>query len=147
MRNRLLFLAVLAATLGAQAPAPRPVNPDAARALWRSIKKQLTAANGEDYFRANLENADLPVLIGTLLSATPADQPSELLVNLSGGDSPEVTLKLTDESGRLSQVGHLNGPLAPGSQIQFRGVPVAFTREPFMLTFEVPVIPPRAAQH
>lgn len=35
MRNRLLFLAVLAGTLGAQAPAPRPVNPNAARALWR----------------------------------------------------------------------------------------------------------------
>lgn len=134
MRNRLFFLAVLAGMLGAQ---PGPVNPNAARALWSNIKKQLTAANGEEYFRANLENSDMPILIGTLLSATPTDRPAQLALNLSGGSTPEVTLILTDESGRLSQPGHLNGPLAPGSQIQFRGVPVAFTREPFMLTFEV----------
>lgn len=138
MRNRLLFLAVLAATLGAQ---PGPVNPNAARALWSNIKKQLTAANGEEYFRANLQNADLPILIGTLLSATPNDHPAQLVLNLSGGSTPEVTLILTDESGGLSRPGHLNGPLAPGSQIQFRGVPVAFTREPFMLTLEVSSVP------
>ena len=133
MRNRLMFLAVLAATLGAQAPAPQPVNPNAARALWRTLKNQLTAANGEEYFRMMLENADVPVLIGTLLSATPTDRPGQLVLNLSGGGTPEATVIFKD--GR--QDGHLNGPLAPGSQIQFRGIPVAFTREPFMLTFEV----------
>ena len=54
MRNRLLFLAVLAGMLGAQ---PGPVNPNAARALWRSIKNQLTSANGEEFFRTRLQNA------------------------------------------------------------------------------------------
>lgn len=130
MRNRLMFLAVLAGMLGAQ---PGPVNPNAARALWSNIKKQLTAANGDEYFRLALQNADMPVLIGTLLSATPTDRPAQLVLNLSGGSTPEATLIFKD--GR--QDGHLNGPLAPGSQIQFRGIPVAFTREPFMLTFEV----------
>lgn len=130
MRNRLLFLAVLAGMLGAQ---PEPVNPNAARALWSNIKKQLTAANGDEYFRLALQNADMPVLIGTLLSATPTDRPAQLVLNLSGDSVPEATLIFKD--GR--QDGHLNGPLAPGSQIQFRGIPVAFTREPFMLTFDV----------
>lgn len=130
MRNRLLFLAVLAGMLGAQ---PGPVNPNAARALWSNIKKQLTAANGDEYFRLALQNADMPVLIGTLLSATPTDRPAQLVLNLSGDSVPEATLIFKD--GR--QDGHLNGPLAPGSQIQFRGIPVAFTREPFMLTFDV----------
>lgn len=134
MRNRLLFLAALAVALVAQAPAPQPVNPNAARALWRSLKNQLTAANGEEYFRMMLENADLPVLIGTLLSATPTDRPAQLVLNLSGGSTPDATLIFKDQSGRD---GHLNGPLAPGSQIQFRGIPVAFTREPFMLKFDV----------
>jgi len=92
----------------------------------------------EEYFRANLKNADVPVLIGTLISATPA----ELVVNLSGDNTPEVTLVLKDERNHAA---HLNGPLAPGSQIQFRGVPVAFTREPFMLTFDVETVPPKAS--
>lgn len=65
---------------------------------------------------------------------TPTDRPAQLVLNLSGGSIPEATLIFKDE-GR--QDGHVNGPLAPGSQIQFRGIPVAFTREPFMLTFEV----------
>ena len=131
MRNRLLFLAVLAGMLGAQ---PGPVNPNAARALWRSLKNQLSSANGEEYFRTQLQNADLPVLMGTLLSATPTDRPAQLVLNLSGDRIPEATLLFRNEN---RQDGHLDGPLAPGSQIQFRGVPVAFTREPFMLTFEV----------
>lgn len=143
MRYRLMFLAVLVSTLAAQAPAARPVDLNAARALWRNIKNQLTAANGEEYFRLNLENADVPDLIGTLVSATPANQPAQLILNLSGGSTPEVTLIFKDERRQDS---HLNGPLAPGSQVQFRGIPVAFTREPFMLTFEVGTAPAKAVQ-
>jgi len=33
----------------------------------------------------------------------------------------------------------LKGPLVPGSIIQFEGVPIAFTKEPFMLTFGVSI--------
>jgi hypothetical protein len=33
----------------------------------------------------------------------------------------------------------LNGPLLRGSLIQFEGVPTAFTKEPFMVTFGVSI--------
>lgn len=123
----------------AQVPKTRAVNPDdASRAMWRSIKKQLTAQNGNEYFLNILQNADMPMLIGTLLSATPYEQPNTLIVSLSDGSTPEATLRFTDEGGRYS---HLNGPLVRGSQIRFEGIPVAFIQEPFMLTFEVSTSP------
>jgi hypothetical protein len=47
--------------------------------------------------------------------------------------SPEVTLHLMDDAGKET---HLNGPVIVGSQIRSEGVPVAFTKTPFMLTLE-----------
>jgi hypothetical protein len=79
------------------------------------MKKQLTDANGQNF----VQNAAVPLLIGTLLSATPNDQPSTLVLSMSDGITPEVTLHLKDN--------------------KFEGVPVAFTQNPFMLTFDVPL--------
>jgi hypothetical protein len=53
---------------------------------------------------------------------------------MSDGITPEVTLHLKDNNLKDS---HINGPLMRGSQIQFEGVPAAFTQNPFMLTFDV----------
>ena len=127
----------------AQRSASRGVDVNAIHALWISIKNQLTGApgagpNGEDYFRCCLENADLPFLIGTLISATPKEQPSILVLSLTDGITPDVTLRLTDNNGKEN---HLNGPLMRGSQIQFKGIPVSFTQNPFMLTFVVTTDP------
>ena len=122
----------------AQSSNSRRVDVDAIHALWISIKNQLTGSNGEEYFTRSLKNADVPLLIGTLISATPKEQPSILVLSLTDGITPEVTLHLTDKNGRES---HLNGPLMPGSQIQFEGIPVSFAQNPFMLTFEVPTNP------
>jgi len=91
-------------------------------------------------FTDAVQYAAVPLLIGTLLSSTPTDQPSTLLLSMSDGITPEVTLHLTDNNGRES---HLNGPLMPGSQIQFEGIPVSFTQNPFMLTFDVTTDPKR----
>ena len=50
------------------------------------------------------------------------------VLDLDGGDNPEVTLKLENP---------LPGKAEKGTEIQFQGVPSAFTKEPFMLTFDV----------
>ena len=132
-------LLVVSAVLGsAQASNSQGVNIKAIRALWSSIKKQLSGPNGVDYFHNALENADLPLLIGTLISATPEQQPSTLVLTMSDGTTPEVTLRLKDDSWRDA---HLSGPVMRGSQIQFEGVPSAFTQNPFMLTFDVQLTP------
>jgi hypothetical protein len=76
-----------------------------------------------------LDHAALPLLIGTLLSSTPNEQPNTLVLSMSDGITEEVTLHLKDNKWKDS---HVNGPLIRGSQIQFEGVPIAFTQNPFM---------------
>ena len=97
-------------------------------ALWKNIKDQLTAANGEQYFTDQLKGTAPPKMKGKLISAKPAVNPKELVLNLDGTNTPEVTLKL--ETG-------IPGKAPEGTELQFQGVPSAFTKEPFMLTFDV----------
>jgi hypothetical protein len=113
----------------------------ASKQLWSAIKTSLTEPDGEEYFENNLKNAMVPggaggvtLFTGTLLSAEPAAQPSVLVVAISDSITPEVTLQLKDSEWKDT---HLNGPLMRGSVIQFEGVPTAFTKKPFMLTFGV----------
>ena len=65
---------------------------------------------------------------GKLISQKPALRPKELVVGISSPDTPEVTLKFENA---------LPGKAEPGTTIEFEGVPSAFTKEPFMLTFDV----------
>jgi tetratricopeptide (TPR) repeat protein len=97
-------------------------------ALWKNIKDQLTAADGETYFNEKLKGTAPPKLRGKLVSTKPAIRPKELVLDLEGGNTPEVTLKLETP---------LPGKAEPGTEIQFEGIPSAFTKEPFMLTFDV----------
>jgi hypothetical protein len=92
-------------------------------------------------FENSFKNAMVPggaggvtMFIGTLLSAEPEAQPSVLVVAISDSTTPEVTLQMKDAEWKDA---HLNGPLLRGSLIQFEGVPTAFTKEPFMVTFGV----------
>ncbi len=119
-----------------------PLQPDP-REFWTIIKTALTAPDGQDYFEHNLKGAMDPggadgvdLLIGTLVSAEPVAQPAFLIVAISDAKTPEVTLRFKNSEWKDT---HLNWPLMPGSAIQFEGVPVAFTKEPFMLTFDVSV--------
>jgi hypothetical protein len=124
------FLALLPGPVGlAQTSKPTPI-----RAMWDGIKNHLTGSGGQQYFQDILNEAELPTLEGTLISATPPDNPSVLVVGMSDPSLPEVTLRLRDEHGNEY---HLNGPLMRGSQIRFEGVVKAFTQQPFMLTFDV----------
>jgi hypothetical protein len=97
-------------------------------ALWLSIKRQLAGPGGADYFESGLKGAQLPALRGTVLSTTWTESTSQFVLNLSGGSTPEVVLRVTGSTNPH--------PPERGSEIQFAGVPLAFTREPFMLTME-----------
>ena len=107
-------------------------------ATWMSVKGQLADTNGQQYFDSQLKDSDMSgqngakLLKGTLVEAKPACRPKELLVaipmpNATGTPVPEITLKLDTA---------LTGKPETGGEIQFNGVPSAFTKEPFMLTMD-----------
>jgi tetratricopeptide (TPR) repeat protein len=104
-------------------------------ALWKSIKDQLVADTGQQYFDTSVKGAAIPGGVkgvtkfkGTLISQKPALNPKELVLGITSPDTPEVTLKLENP---------LRGKADPGTVIRFEGVPSAFTKEPFMLIFDV----------
>lgn len=96
-------------------------------ALWMGIKGQLSDTNGDQYFESEVKNADIPKLKGTLVDAKPACRSKELTVALSDATHAEVTLKLDMA---------LTGKPKTGTEIQFKGVPSAFVKDPFMLTMD-----------
>lgn len=97
-------------------------------ALWMSLKKELLGENGEQYFNEHMKDAAVPKLKGKLISFSPARGVKELVLGLEQGDRPEVTLKLDAA---------LAGTADPGVEIEFEGIPKAFSKDPFMVTFEV----------
>jgi TolA-binding protein len=97
-------------------------------ALWLSVKKELVGASGEQYFESSVKGAAVPKLKGTVISGKPPLNSKELVVGIEKADVPEITLKLDAA---------LKGKPKPGNVIEFEGVPAAFTKEPFMLIFEV----------
>ena len=101
--------------------------------LWSVLKRSLTGADGEEFFRQKMKDCVLPVMAGTLISSTPAERPTVLVIGLSDPSSPEITLRLKDDGGKDAS---FNGPLVRGSQVRFEGTVTAFTKDPFMLTIE-----------
>jgi len=101
-------------------------------ALWLGIKGQLAdPATGKQYFDGQLKDSAVPKLKGQLLEGKPACRSKELLVAIpppdaQGAPTAEITLKLDAA---------LNGKPNPG-EIQWEGVPSAFTQDPFMLTMD-----------
>ncbi len=96
-------------------------------ALWLSIKKQLLADNGMEYFNSSVKNTAVPALRGYLIAQSPPRRPDTLVLGLSDRSTREVTLKL-DQAFRY--------PAGRGTVINFRCVPRTFTKQPFNLTFE-----------
>jgi len=99
-------------------------------ALWMRIKGALADTNGAAYFESDLKDHDVPPLKGTLLEGKPACKSKELLVAIplpdqQGNPVAEITLKLDAA---------LTGKPETGATIQWKGLPVAFTKDPFMLT-------------
>ena len=114
----------------AKAAAENPV-----LAFWNDIKENLTGDGGAAYWNA-MENAGLPPpgklpgdkLKGKLISATPENRPKELRLSIGGGDTADVTLKFDEP---------LPGKMDPGGEISFFGAAKEFSKDPFMITFEV----------
>jgi tetratricopeptide (TPR) repeat protein len=101
-------------------------------ALWMGIKSQLTAPDGEQYFASNMKDAAVPKLKGTVMGGTPECRSKEVQVavpepNQQSTVTPEITLKLDSA---------LTGKPVAGTEIQWEGVPSAFSKDPFMLTMD-----------
>jgi hypothetical protein len=104
-------------------------------ALWMSIKKELTGPNSDAYFAASVKDAHLPggamgvqKFKGKVIEHKPARNPKEIVLGMSDATTREVTLKLDFA---------LVGRAEPGTELEFEGVASEFTKDPFMLTFEV----------
>lgn len=93
---------------------------------WYNLKDLLSAADGEAQF-AQIKGTDAGgPYKGKLISATPETRPKELVVSVSDGLTPEVTLKFETA---------LPGKAEPGIELEFNGEAEAFTKDPFNLTF------------
>lgn len=93
-------------------------------AAWMSIRRQLTAADGQQYFATNLQNKAIPDLKGTVVKSTAAHSGKELLVAMTDESGPEVTIELTSP---------LRTFFGSGSKIEFHGTAQFFTTDPFNL--------------
>jgi hypothetical protein len=108
------------------------------KALWKDLKTALIGDGGQAYFDSSMKGAALPGGIekagqkvtkfrGKLVSATPETNPKELVLSISG-DIGDVTLKLDAP---------VRGKMEPGGEISFDGIASSYTKEPFMVIFDV----------
>jgi len=106
---------------------------DPALALWGNIRESLTAEGGEKYFTDSMKSALIPPdsmspFKGALIRHDPAKNPKTLVLGIQDPNKADVTLKLEEP---------MTGVAPAGTVLQFRGAPESFTKEPFMVTFEV----------
>lgn len=99
-------------------------------ALWMRVKNELAAPNGDQYFTEHVKDTALPQLRAKIISHKPAKFPKEIVVGIEKDGVAEITLKLENPPKGAVKAD-------PGTEIEFEGTPVAFTREPFNLTVEV----------
>jgi hypothetical protein len=92
-------------------------------AIWKRIKEELSAENGQQYFESGMKDAETPELTGYLVE----QRPKEIVLALSDKTTPEVTIVFETP---------LTGKADPGTQLDFTGVAKSYTKEPFMLTLE-----------
>ncbi len=61
--------------------------------LWKSIKEQLTGADGANYFNSGMKDALLPTLKGKVVKLEPELKPKTVVLSLEDGTTPDATLK------------------------------------------------------
>jgi len=99
------------------------------------LKAGLTGGDSATFFES-MKDALLPGTAtpgvtkfkGKIISMTPANRPKEIVLGIEKGDVGDATLKFEEA---------LPGKVEAGEELAFEGVAKAFTKEPFMLTFEV----------
>ena len=96
--------------------------------LWKSIKTQLTGADGATYFGSSMKDAQLPTLKGKVVKLTPEVKPKVLVLALEDGTTPDATLKFEMP---------LAGKVDVGTELSFEGVPESYTASPYMVVFNV----------
>ena len=90
-------------------------------ALWMGVKKMLTAPDGAQYFESQMKGRRFRRSRASVLSAKPAVRSKEIVVGVADPNTPEITLKLDAP---------LKGKPEIGEEIEFEGVPSAFSRRP-----------------
>jgi hypothetical protein len=99
-------------------------------AMWLGIKGQLAGAGGPQYFESSLKNAAVPKLKGNVVEGKPACRSKELLISVPEPDQQNAAAVIT-----LRLDAALTGKPEAG-EIEWEGVPSAFTADPFMLTMD-----------
>ncbi len=99
-------------------------------AIWLGIKGQLSSPEGPTYFESALKNAAVPKLKGMVVEGKPACRSKELLVSVPEPEQQNAQTVIT-----LKLDAPLTGKPTAG-EIQWEGVPSAFTADPFMLTMD-----------
>lgn len=107
--------------------------------LWSTIKQALLSAGGDDYFESSMRDCILPPLYGTVVSATPEDDPTTFVLALSNRETPEATVRLVKKRDREFVRSSLGRRIRPGDGIRFQGIPVNYETDPFDLVFDVEV--------
>jgi tetratricopeptide (TPR) repeat protein len=108
-------------------------------ALWVGMKRELSGANGATYFDNTLKNSQIPggvdvggtkvdKMKGKVVSTKPGPKVKEIVVGISSPDMSEITLRFENP---------MNVKIDPGTELEFSGVPVEFTPDPFNLVFDV----------
>jgi hypothetical protein len=104
--------------------------------LWQTaIKDPLLKDGGEAYFEMSVKGALLPggangvqKFKAKIVSMTPAVKPKEIVLALEQPNVPDVTLELSQA---------LPGKMEAGEELQFEGVAKSYTKQPFMVVFDV----------
>jgi hypothetical protein len=90
-------------------------------AAWIRMRRKLESPEGDTYF-ATLKGTPLPKLKGTLLRATPANKPKELVLGVGDATAEEVIVKVETAFPNEAEF---------GTVLEFEGTIDAFTKAPF----------------
>jgi hypothetical protein len=103
-------------------------------AFWRDAVREPLVKDGDAYFE-NMKGALLPggangvqKFKAKIVSMTPETKPKQIVLALEQPGVPDVTLELSQA---------LPGKMEAGEELQFEGVAKSYTRQPFMVVFEV----------
>lgn len=91
---------------------------------WVKLRRRLLAPDGEAQFQA-MNGTAIPRLTGFVIRCNAVSRVTEVWLGLSGLAVEEVLVKLDSPLPQCAE---------PGTRVQFEGVPIAFTREPFLVT-------------
>jgi len=97
-------------------------------AVWTDVKMMLMGDNGFTYFEMNVKDSAFFKTKGKIISMTPATRPKEIVLGVEKGDVADATLKFEAA---------LPGKMEVGEELEFEGVPQTFSKDPFMIMFDV----------